>query len=639
MWIKCARRTLVHLFFILYSLINHKGDTLNLKTFARRSTIVATVAGLVLADMLMFTAQAAPRTVVLTQPSPLSGLNSSVTEMNLATNSEVMYPTGFGFYYANDAKKLIPNTKFGTWKSKKDSTGFRVSYTVKPNQTWNDGTPIDAVDLLLTHVVSSEKWSIDAGLGDPSAGVTAFDSLGYGGTYTKRIKSTVLSDNNMTLTLVYDKAFADWDQYAPGPVPVHALSLLADGKTALGTAAQNKAAKAKFLDDYLTKDTARFKLMGKIWSTSYNITTINASTNPLLLVSNGGFKLQSCIDQISCTLVIDPVTNGMSGPETTGIDKIVYRFDIADTSAPQALANKEIDLYQGQVTADGLTQLKAIKTITVDSGPQSTYEQLSLRTAGPNDVGDYKGPFAGETKRARELRRAFLLAVPREDMIQKIILPTDPGAVVLNSRNVMPSDGAAYKSYILANGVKQYFGASYTARMAEATSLMNKLVPDWKTKPVVINLLHRNNARRTAQCQLYAASWAKVGFKVACGGRADWSSQTSNLEYDAGLFAWGASLPVQVGDCPQTEPESPNSTWGWVNLAIEKNCSVLKGEPLREASRNRYWQSIEKEQAKNAYTLPLFQWPGATAIASTLKGVKPSPITPNLVWNYWEWSN
>ena len=175
--------------------------------------------------------------------------------------------------------------------------------------------------------------------------------------------------------------------------------------------------------------------------------------------------------------------------------------------------------------------------------------------------------------------------------------------------------------------------------MAEATSLMNKLVPDWKTKPVVINLLHRNNARRTAQCQLYAASWAKVGFKVACGGRADWSSQTSNLEYDAGLFAWGAGLPVQVGDCPQTEPESPNSTWGWINLTIEKACSTLKGEPLREASRNRTWQSIEREQAKNAYTLPLFQWPGATAIATTLKGVKPSPITPNLVWNYWEWSN
>ena len=281
---------------------------------------------------------------------------------------------------------------------------------------------------------------------------------------------------------------------------------------------------------------------------------------------------------------------------------------------------------------------KAIKTIDVESGPQSTYEQLALRTAGPNGVGSYKGPFAGETKKAQDIRRAFLLAVPREDMIAKIIAPTDPGAVVLNSRAVMPSDGAAYDKHILGNGVKKYFGASYTQRMAEATALMTKHYPDWKSKPVVVNLLHRNNARRTAQANLYAASWAKVGFKVTIGGRADWSDFTEDVSYDAGLFAWGAGLPVQVGDCPQTESESSNSTWGWLNKTIDKTCATLKGEPLRELKKLRAWQIVETEQAKNAYTIPLFQWPGVTAIAKDLDGVKPSPITPNLVWNYWEWS-
>lgn len=612
---------------------------MNLKKIARTSTIVGTVAGLLLAEMLTLSAQAATKTVVLTQPSALTGLNGSVTGMNLATNTEVMYPTGFGFYYANSAKKLVPNTTFGTWKSKKTDADFRVTYTVKPNQIWNDGTPIDAVDLLLSDVISNDKYTIAAGLGDPAGDAApAFDSLGYKGTYAERIKSVTLSNDNMVLNVVYDKAFADWEQYAPGPFPVHALSLLADGEKSLGSLAENKAAKAKFLAAYLNKTTSHLKAMGKVWTESYNITTVDAKTNPLLLVSNGGFKLQSCIDQISCTLVIDDKTNGKSGPKTTDIDKIVYRFDIADTSAPQALENGEIDLYQGQVTSDGLTQLKAIKTIDVESGPQSTYEQLALRTAGPNGVGSYKGPFAGETKKAQDIRRAFLLAVPREDMIAKIIAPTDPGAVVLNSRAVMPSDGAAYDKHILGNGVKKYFGASYTQRMAEATALMTKHYPDWKSKPVVVNLLHRNNARRTAQANLYAASWAKVGFKVTIGGRADWSDFTEDVSYDAGLFAWGAGLPVQVGDCPQTESESSNSTWGWLNKTIDKTCATLKGEPLRELKKLRAWQTVETEQAKNAYTIPLFQWPGVTAIAKDLDGVKPSPITPNLVWNYWEWS-
>jgi len=98
-------------------------------------------------------------------------------------------------------------------------------------------------------------------------------------------------------------------------------------------------------------------------------------------------------------------------------------------------------------------------------------------------------------------------------------------------------------------------------------------------------------------------------------------------------------LPVQVGDCPQAESQSSNSTWGWANVRIDDACTYLKAEPRSSSARLRTWQTIEKEMAKNAYTLPLFQWPGVTAVSSTLKGVKPSPITPNLTWNYWEWSN
>jgi peptide/nickel transport system substrate-binding protein len=202
----------------------------------------------------------------------------------------------------------------------------------------------------------------------------------------------------------------------------------------------------------------------------------------------------------------------------------------------------------------------------------------------------------------------------------------------------MPSDGAAYTSFINSNGFVQYFGAPYATRMAEAAKIMDRYVPNWKNEPVVVNFLHRNNARRTAQCNLYAASLIKVGFKITCGGRADWSSQTRNVSYDVGLFAWGAGLPQQTGDCAQVKSASPNSTWGWKNGRIDGYCAYLEGGPLLESSKLRSWANIEKEVALNAYSLPLFQWPGIVAVNSDLKGVKPSPITPNLVWNYWEWT-
>ena len=34
----------------------------------------------------------------------------------------------------------------------------------------------------------------------------------------------------------------------------------------------------------------------------------------------------------------------------------------------------------------------------------------------------------------------------------------------------------------------------------------------------------------------------------------------------------------------------------------------------------------------------VFQFPAVTAYNKNLKGVKPAPLSPNLVWNYWEWA-
>jgi len=36
----------------------------------------------------------------------------------------------------------------------------------------------------------------------------------------------------------------------------------------------------------------------------------------------------------------------------------------------------------------------------------------------------------------------------------------------------------------------------------------------------------------------------------------------------------------------------------------------------------------------DAISLPIFQHPAATAVNSDLAGIKPAPLTPNLVWNY-----
>ena len=609
---------------------------------ARAVFALASASAIAVTGVIVAPAHAATKTtVVMTEPTPINSLNYGVNNMNLASNEDLTYPTGFGFYWANDQKQVVPNTKFGSWKIAKNSaTDFEVAYTVNPGQIWDDGAPITGVDLLLSHVTSSGKYSIAAGLGDPqSKAGSAFDSGGYGGVYDNHVVGNpTLSADKMTLTVKYDARIPDWALYAPGVSPVHALELMAAGKKTLPSVAEANAATDKFLSDFTSKNTASLKAMAAIWSKSYNISTVNSSTNPLLLVGNGDFKIDTCVDQVACTLVIDSKTNGTSGPKTTGIEKIVFRYDVADTSAPQALGNKEVDLYQGQPTADAVTQLKAVKGISILAAPLSTYEQMSIRV-GSGTGGTYTGPFAGESAKAIATRKAFLLALPREDMVNKIVAPVQANAVVLNSRFVLPDSTAAYAAQIAGNGSSIYTAGSQADRTAQAIRIMKQYYgADFLKKPITVHTLFRNNARRTAEFQLYQAAEAAVGFNMTGPGIPDWSAHTSDDSYDVNFYAWGNGLPVQVGDCPQVQTTGGNNHYGWSNATIDKVCADLAASSVSDATRNAKWIQVERAMYAEAYTIGLFQWPGVTAVNSDLKGVKPSSITPNLVWNYWEWT-
>ena len=609
---------------------------------ARAVFALASASAIAVTGVIVAPAHAATKTtVVMTEPTPINSLNYGVNNMNLASNEDLTYPTGFGFYWANDQKQVVPNTKFGSWKIAKNSaTDFEVAYTVNPGQIWDDGAPITGVDLLLSHVTSSGKYSIAAGLGDPqSKAGSAFDSGGYGGVYDDHVVGNpTLSADKMTLTVKYDSRIPDWALYAPGVSPVHALELMAAGKKTLPSVAEANAATDKFLSDFTSKNTASLKAMAAIWSKSYNISTVNSSTNPLLLVGNGDFKIDTCVDQVACTLVIDSKTNGTSGPKTTGIEKIVFRYDVADTSAPQALGNKEVDLYQGQPTADAVTQLKAVKGISILAAPLSTYEQMSIRV-GSGTGGTYTGPFAGESAKAIATRKAFLLALPREDMVNKIVAPVQANAVVLNSRFVLPDSSAAYAAQIAGNGSSAYTAGTQASRTAQAIRIMKQYYgADFLKKPITVHTLFRNNARRTAEFQLYQAAEAAVGFNMTGPGIPDWSAHTSDDAYDVNFYAWGNGLPVQVGDCPQVQTTGGNNHYGWSNATIDKVCADLAASSVSDATRNAKWIQVERAMYAEAYTIGLFQWPGVTAVNSDLKGVKPSSITPNLVWNYWEWT-
>jgi peptide/nickel transport system substrate-binding protein len=601
---------------------------------------LAAAASAALAVSLLTPAQAATRsTIVIHDTNSLTSFNSGQPDTNLTINGKVGNLTGIGFYYINDQKNVVRNTTFGNFKIvKNSSTDFRIAYTVNKGLVWSDGTPINGEDLLMTHVLSSNTYSKAAGLGDPDGDATpAFDSNGYGGTYNDNVVGEpTLSADKMTLTLQFKQKIANWDLYGPGPSPVHTLVLLAEGKKGLQSVKENEAARDRFVAAYKSKNTAVLKAMGKVWSDAYDITEVNSSTNPLLWVGNGGFTVDSAVSKSSVTLKVNPKYN--SGPKLSGtIDTVIFKFIADGTAAAQALANGELDVYSGQPTADAVAALKKVTSVNLIGGINACYEHWDTRVGNAPGQPDYNGIFKGHGGKGADLRKAFLLSIPREEINEKLIKPINPNAPILGSTFIAPGfDG--YDRLVANNGSSFYVG-SQDALNAKAARLLKKHYPSASpSNPVKVTVLvPGNNARRAAQFALAKANALKVGFDLVGDVQASWSPKIQLSTYDAQFFAYCPSAVLQAGSNANFQVGGGNNRNG-VNLP--QLDTILNKLQLPMDNRTFISTIIQAERIINAegLTSGVFLHPAVTAVNKNLKGIKPSPLSDDVVWNWWEWS-
>lgn len=636
-------------------------------------------------------ATAANKTVIVQEGNTLSGLNSGVNGKNLVTNIDVLTPTGAGFTYYNNKAVLIRNTNFGTFKILKndcktevttDEFGcFSVIYTIKKGLKYSDGTLITGQDLLLSHALSSTDYSIKAGLGDPfSDAGSAFDSAGYGGTYDDhtRANSFELSDDNYSVTVKYDAFQPDWQIFGPGPGAVHALVALAKGKKTLQSARTNAGNKSLFEDAYYTAmdalpasddpdyadaladRTAARDLMSKIaakWSTAFNIVTVTPSTNPLLLVSNGGFMIESC-GASSCTLVKNPNGNVGGAPKQTGnLEKIIFKFPatgtiFSDTAVGQAIKNGEVDLYNGSATASFWATVSSDPNVVADRGSVALYEHFDIRAGDAltpntkvNSDGDcaapYTGPFAGSSQRAKDLRKAMLLVVPRQVIantyVGKIFDPGFTGnSPVLNSSFSLTTEGDYDKVVKGSDMYVKDFVKDQDTRNAMALALVKKYYPNAgpSTTAFSVNMLTSTAARRVDIALQVKLQAAKVGINVTNTATTAWSTLLNCNNYDMATFAWSKSAISQTGTNPQYDSHGSNNRAGWSDPTLD---ALLKRFEVSLTANEIIAAKIaaEKQLWSNFWTIGEYQWPGVSAWNKDLKGVLPSPLSPNVVWNYW----
>ena len=601
---------------------------------------LAAAASAALAVSLLTPAQAATRsTIVIHDTNSLTSFNNSQPDTNLTINGKVGNLTGIGFYYINDQKNVVRNTTFGNFKIvKNNATDFRIAYTVNKGLVWSDGTPINGEDLLLSHVLTSNVYSKAAGLGDPDGDDTpAFDSNGYGGTYNDNVVGQpTLSADKMTLTLQFKQKIANWDLYGPGPSPVHTLVLLAEGKKGLQSVKDNEAARDRFVAAYTSKNTAVLKAMGKVWSDAYDITQVDATTNPLLWVGNGGFTVDSAVTKSSVTLKVNPKYN--SGPKLSGtIDTVIFKFIADGTAAAQALANGELDVYSGQPTADAVAALKKITNVNLIGGINACYEHWDTRVGNAPGQPEYNGIFKGHGGKGADLRQAFLLSVPRQEINEKLIVPINPNAPILGSTFIAPG----FEGYdrLVANNGSGFYQGSQDALNAKASRLLKKYYPSASaTNPVKVTVLvPGNNPRRAAEFALAKANALKVGFDLVGDVQASWSPKIQLSTYDAQFFAYCPSAVTQAGSNANFQLGGGNNRNG---INLPQLDAILNKLQLPMDNRTFISTIIQAERIINAegLTSGVFLHPAVTAVNKALKGIKPSPLSDDVVWNWWEWS-
>ncbi len=598
------------------------------------------VAALVLAGTLALGACGAPTkkstdtkneiakdaTVKVMWNQPMYSYNASSASGNATANANIVYLTSSSFWQYNQDLQEVDDKSFGSYELVSESPQT-VKLTLADTATWSDGTPVTAADLILAFGAQSTQFNTVSGkdaeklkdndgkLKPNKEGSIYFDAVN---TPWKLIKEfPTVSEDGKSLTYTYSETYADWKTNLITPLlPAHIV-----GKRALGESDPTKAAQ-KVLDAFKNKDKAALSKISNVWNQDWNF--VELPKDPDLLVVNGPYKIVEYKKSQYLTLKLNENYKGDHKPK---VSTITIRYNEDPSAAVQALANGEVDIISPQSTADILTQLKDLQGVNVETGTEAVYEHVDLtfNNKGPFDPATY----GGDKEKAKKVRQAFLLTVPRQEIIDKLIKPLNDKAEIRNSFNVV-QNAPHYQDTINANGMKDVYAK---VDIEKAKSL---LAEAGAKKPTVRMMFAQKNQRRIGEFQLIKASAEKAGFKVVDASSADWGRKLGDKTYDAVFFGWQSTSTAITEPDANYRTDGPNNFGGYLNPEIDKLYDELRGTTDTERQKQINIE-VEKMLVNDAFGVTLFEFPGVVASSAKIKNVSAISLSPTIFWNFWDW--
>ncbi|MBD7981056.1 ABC transporter family substrate-binding protein [Oerskovia merdavium] len=569
--------------------------------------------------------------VTVAWEAPLNELNLSSSNGNATQNAVIGYMLNSGFNYYDENLDLVEDTSFGTYEKVSDDP-LTVKYTVADDTKWSDGTAFDATDILLQWAGTSAKFNNVEPETDEEGNVTNQEALDAGVYFDGTTPGAALisatpeiSEDGKSITFVYDKPFGDWalnftNQFVPAHVVAQNTLDIEDAQEA----------KDALRDAILSGDAAKLSPVATFWNSGFEMTKM--PEDKALVLSNGAYVLDAYEENQYLTLKANP---DFKGKNKASVETITVRYIDDPMAQVQALQNGEVDLIGPQASADVRSALEALPGIETNNSVEGTFEHVDLVFAngGPFDPATY----GGDAEKAKKVRQAFLTAIPRQTIVDNLIVPLNPDAEVRNSQILIPGS-PNYDKMVAENG------SDFYKPEADIEAAKALLAEAGVTTPVKVRFAYNNeNARRVNELALITDTASQAGFEIVDTGRpaATWGTllATGQQEYDASLFGWqSTSTAVTESDANyRFAPERGINNYGFYsNPAVDAALDQLQvaTEPDEQFALQL---EVEKNLWADAFGTTIFQFPAIQGWNENLKGVDAITISPTIFYGFWNW--
>ena len=558
--------------------------------------------------------------IAVAQSQRFTSYNDSTSfGSNPGANGGIVDATNSSFFSYDEDLELVPDESFGTVAVDSEDP-LTVTYTLSDRATWSDGERVGAADLLLAWAANSGALDTpgfddtpyldtDTNLyaEDFPDDVVFFDGSSGGGLDLVTTTPTVGGDGR-SITLRFDRYFADWRLVFDVGVPAHVV-----GMNALGIEDAAEAADAVG-EAVLERDIRLLGPVARFWNSGFNLG--GPTDDPSLLVGSGPYMVTE-VAADHATLEANP---RYRGERTPSFETVTVRYFADPLEAVAALEDGTVDAISPRPTADAARALRALDDVTVVGGSDGAFERLDLQRSNSRS-GIFDDPL---------VREAFLHVVPRREILDRLIVPVQADAEARDSF-LLPPGARGYENAVAANGSDRFAAVD----VAAARRL---LVEAGVSSPEVCVLFDPSNAQRVTEFELIRASAATAGFRVTDCSSPGWLDLLGVPgRYDASLYALRATNLAVSSARAAYAVDGANNT----NFFTDPAASTLleRLDLTRDPDdQEEILRRIDAAAWADASSLPLYQLPSLTAFGSRVDGVPPTALSSGLLANVWQWT-